>query len=134
MVSEMGIGDRVFFLGALPYDQMPDVYRMCDIFVLPSLLKENIQEQFGLVLAEAMSCGKPVVGSTAGAIPEVVGDAGMIFPAGDYEALSEVLLRLAADDGLRVRLGSQGRRRALEYFSAHENARALLFALQGIPR
>ncbi len=68
--------------------------RNTDVFVLPSLSRPNWLKQFGRVLIEAMACGVPVIGSTCGEIPNVLGEAGLIFPEGQVEALAACLCAL----------------------------------------
>ena len=75
------------FLGLVPSTEAPRYYREIDVLVLPSLTRPNWVEQFGRVLIEAMACGVAVVGSSSGEIPWVIGDAGVIFPEGDADAL-----------------------------------------------
>ena len=80
----------------------------CDVLVAPSLY-----ESFGLMYVEAMRAGKPVIGSIAGGIPEVVDDGGtgLLVPPGDVPALAEAMLRLGADADLRRAIGHQGLQR-----------------------
>jgi len=85
--------------------------------VLPSVSRPNWVEQFGRVLIEAMACETPVVGSTSGEIPYVIGDAGLLFPEADADALAQVLADLAADPARRRALGRQGRARVLAHFT-----------------
>ncbi|MGQ0671247.1 MAG: glycosyltransferase, partial [Actinomycetota bacterium] len=77
-----------------------------------------LREQFGLVLAEAMLSGVAVVGSSSGAIPEVIGDGGLVFPEGDWHALRAHLQSLADDPGRRAEIAARGRDRALRLYSA----------------
>jgi glycosyltransferase involved in cell wall biosynthesis len=77
------------------------------------------KEQFGRILIEAMACGVPVVGSSSGEIPQVIGTAGLVVPEGDAEALAAALQRLHDDTELRTRLGQLGRQRVLERYT-HE--------------
>jgi hypothetical protein len=74
-------------------------------------------EGFGMVAIEAMAAGTPVVGLAAGALPEVVGDAGLLVPPGDPAALSDALLRALTDEPLRARLVVAGPRRVAERFT-----------------
>ncbi len=115
--QRLGIADRVSFLERIPSARMPQFYSGLDVLVLPSRTTPSWKEQFGRVLVEAMSCGVPVVGSDSGAIPDVVGDAGLTFPEGDADALRECLVRLVKDHALRRALSLQGRRRVLERFT-----------------
>lgn len=82
-----------------------------DVAVVPSG-----PEGFGLVAAEAMALGVPVVAYAAGALPEVLGDAGLLVPPGDVRALREAIARVLADDDLRARMVVAGRRRAAARF------------------
>jgi len=117
LASELGISDRTSFLSFLPSWQLPDFYRQLDLLVLPSLTKPNWKEQFGRVLVEAMACGVPVIGSTCGEIPNVIGGAGLVFPEGDVEALRDSILKLMADESLRLHFAQKGRERVLERFT-----------------
>lgn len=100
-------------------DQREIAKYMCafDVFVLPSRTLPGWKEQFGRVLIEAMACETPVVGSDSGEIPNVIGDAGLIFPEGDERELAGRLLRLINDSSLRKSLGGRGRQRVLERFT-----------------
>jgi len=107
--------ERVIHAGYVPDEMMPLYYSLADVFVLPSLL-----EGFGLPLAEAMACGTPIVATTAGSIPEVVGDAGLLVPPMDATALAEALQRLLADDELCQTLGARGVKRARATYSQED--------------
>ena len=87
-----------------------------DIFVLPSRTTYTWKEQFGRTLVEAMASGVPVVGSSSGAIPEVVGEAGLIFKEEDATVLANILDSLA-DPKERDRLREKGLRRVFESYS-----------------
>jgi glycosyltransferase involved in cell wall biosynthesis len=69
------------------------------------------------VLIEAMACEVPVIGSSSGEIPNVVADAGLIFPEGDRRALQDALRHLMGDPNLRHALGQRGRARVLEHYT-----------------
>lgn len=102
---------RVHYLGVLEKKDLWGFYRALDVFVLPSLTTLYWTEQFGFVLAEAMACGVPVVGSNSGAIPEVIGDCGIVVGENDSAALAEALRSLANDANLRERYVQCGLRR-----------------------
>src|SRR5947207_12014744 len=76
---------------------------------------KRIREQFGRVIVEAMASGVPVVGSTCGAIPEVIDDAGLVFREGDPDALACALRRLLSDQALRDCLSLRGLERVKQY-------------------
>jgi len=97
--------------------EMPSYYNRLDVLVLPSLTRPNWKEQFGRVLIEAMACGVPVVGSDCGEIPNVIGQAGLIFPEGDADELRARLERLMGDPYLRMRLARLGRERVLARYT-----------------
>ena len=88
-----GIADRVEFVGPVDPDDVVDFYRTLDVLAVPSLPTPSWTEQFGRVAVEAMACGVPVVSSDAGALPDVVGGAGIVVPAGDAAALAGALRR-----------------------------------------
>lgn len=106
---------RIIMPGAVPREEVANYMRALDILVLPSLSTPTWVEQFGIVLAEAMLAGVPCVGSSSGAIPEVIGPAGIIFREGNVEELSDKLAQLIASPDLRRDLGSAAR----EFASSH---------------
>jgi len=113
--SALGIAERVAFLGAVPHDEVQAILRRLDVLVLPSRTTPRWAEQFGHVLLEAMAAGAVVVGSDSGAIPEVIGEVGIVFPEGDAEALAGALDTLATDEQTRDRLRNAGCARAEAY-------------------
>jgi len=117
LARRLGLADRVTFEGVIPSTRMAPFYKRLDALVLPSRSRPNWVEQFGRVLIEAMACGVPVVGADCGEIPNVVGDAGLIFPEGDAEALRERLARLMHDPDLWADLARRGRERVLAHFT-----------------
>ncbi|MGA9876158.1 MAG: glycosyltransferase [Solirubrobacteraceae bacterium] len=88
---ELGIADAVEFRGFIPYDEMPAVYRGAACMVLASLPIWSWEEQFGMVLAEAMAAGTPILASTSGAIPEVAAGNAAFFSPGDWVGLARQL-------------------------------------------
>jgi glycosyltransferase involved in cell wall biosynthesis len=90
--DNLGIGDAVEFCGFIPYDEMPGVYAGAACMVLASLPVWSWEEQFGMVLAEAMATGTPILASSSGAIPEVVANNAELFSPGDWVGLARRLL------------------------------------------
>jgi glycosyltransferase involved in cell wall biosynthesis len=125
---ERGVRERVVFSDQVASTAMPARYHAVDALALPSLTRPNWKEQFGRVLVEAMASGVPVIGSDSGAIPGVIGDAGLIVPEGDVPALVGALRRLRDDGALRETLIARGRQRAQTIFS-HEGVAAATVAL-----
>jgi glycosyltransferase involved in cell wall biosynthesis len=111
---ELGVSDRVEFRGEAPYADMPRVYAEATCMVLASLPRSTSaiaggprffwEEQFGMVLPEAMAAGLPIVASCSGAIPEVAGSSAMYFAPGDWRRLAELLVEgpLSRAPGTRV--------------------------------
>jgi glycosyltransferase involved in cell wall biosynthesis len=93
---DLGIEDAVEFLGFVPHEQMPRLYREAACVVLASLPTWSWEEQFGMVVAEAIAAGVPVAASTSGAIPEVAGDRARYFSSGDWPSLAQILCELLA--------------------------------------
>lgn len=122
-IDHLGLGHRVSMPGPLPSAQMPTWLQTLDALVLPSLSRPSWIEQFGRILVEAMACGVPVVGSTCGELPGVIGDGGLTFPEGDVSALTSTLQRLATDPELPADLARRGRERVLAHFT-HERVAA----------
>jgi glycosyltransferase involved in cell wall biosynthesis len=103
-------------LGPLPFAGTPDAYRACDAVVVPSRTTASWKEQFGRVLIEAMFSECAVVAYRSGAIPDVVGDVGVLVDEGDVTGLAQAMSDLMSDAGERVRLGQRGRSRALDLY------------------
>ena len=104
---------RVRLVGRLSEADLVRYYQAADVFVYPELTKPA----FGLVAAEAMACGTPVVGSDWGGIPETVGDGGVLVPPGNAKALADTVRNLVTQPQRRRELGEQARRRVCERFS-----------------
>ncbi len=117
LARQIGVGERVNLAPPVPSGAVPRWLNAFDCLALPSLTRPNWKEQFGRVLVEAMACCVPVIGSDSGEIPNVIGDAGLIFPEGDEQALRAGLARLQADAALRRRLGEAGRARVLARYT-----------------
>ena len=114
-LAQNGLLDRARFTGAVSYDLVSGFFDQMDVMVIPTQTTKRIREQFGRVIVEAMASGVPVIGSTCGAIPEVIGDAGLIFPEGDADALAGAIRRTLADKELRERMKRAGLARVQQY-------------------
>jgi len=119
--AELCVRERV---DLIPWtNDVPGELRRLDALALPSRTTPTWKEQFGRVLIEAMSCGVPVVGSSSGEIPQVIGEGGLVYPEGDIAALAAALRRLADDPALHNELGRRGRARVLEHYTQAALAR-----------
>ena len=107
LAAELGVAEQVRFPEWLEDAELEGLYRLAACFVLPSL-----EEGFGLPVLEAMERGVPVCCSNTSSLPEVVGDAGLLFDPLDVDAIRGTLLRVLGDDELRSALAERGRERA----------------------
>jgi len=123
LAADLGVSSRVTFVGHVPHDRVIDEISKLDALVLPTLTTSHCKEQFGHVLVEAMACGVPVLGSTCGAIPEVIGDAGFLFGEGRADELNVILRRLLDTPSLLASVGEAGRRRVLSEYTDEVLAR-----------
>lgn len=116
LAEQLGVAGRVEFTGQLIGDALVAALQTAAVLVLPSRTEA---ESFGMVLAEAMACGTPVVGSDVGGIPHVVthGVTGLLVPPADSDALAAACRQLLQDDALADRLGTAGRQRAVERYA-----------------
>lgn len=109
-VEELSLEQDVLFLGYVAEAHLPAIYGLADLLVFPSLY-----EGFGLPPLEAMACGTPVITSDSSSLPEVVGEAGLMVPAQDADALAEAIARVLADSGLREDLVKKGLSRSTQF-------------------
>ena len=125
----LGISERVHFTGFRT--DITKLMSACDI-----VCNASQWETFGLVLVEAMMCGKPVVASDVSGPREIVvpGETGFLFPAGDHVAMARYLDRLLSDANLRTWMGQNARKRALELFDLNKNLQLLNEAIEGFLR
>ena len=110
-VDQLGLRERVVYFDA-PHERMGDYMNAADIVVMPSRSNARWKEQYGRVAQEAMACGRTVVVSSSGALPELVGDAGIVVPEDQLDQLDVTLRRVLDDPSLRERLGRQAAERA----------------------
>lgn len=111
LIARLGIGDIVQFVSGITTEQLVQHYNEAEIVVCPSLY-----EGFGLPAGEAMSCGTAVISSNGGALPEVVGDAGIIVKAGSEQALADAISDMFENPEKREQLAKAGRQRILDTF------------------
>jgi len=112
LVRELGLRDCVTFTGRIEYEEFADYYAKATLCVIPS-----VYEGFGMPAGEAMACGIPVISTTGGALPEVVGEAGILVPPADKDALESAILALLDDPEKRKHLGEAGLKRVKNAFT-----------------
>jgi glycosyltransferase involved in cell wall biosynthesis len=133
-VAALGLSERVTFRGWGQPADVADFIRSLDALVLLTRTTNAVREQFGRVIIEAQACGVPVIGSTCGAIPDVVGDGGWIVPERDAKALREVLDRIAGDAALVQAKGQVARENVEARFTYEAVATALQMACKAAAR
>ena len=109
--QELGIADRLRWVGNVPKDQIGIYYNLCDVLVMPSVSKPA--DGLNVCVLDAMSCAKPVVGSDVAGNPLAIvdGETGIMVPEQDVAALADALVKLVDDPDLRVRQGLAARER-----------------------
>jgi glycosyltransferase involved in cell wall biosynthesis len=120
IIDELGLRDAVTFITGVPEERIIELYSEAQLAVVPSLY-----EGFSLPAIEAMSCGVPLVATTGGALPEVVGadnDTALCVPPGDSEALAAKIAMALDDEALRDRIGAAGRQRVIERWTWRHTA------------
>ena len=118
MVSNKQRGN-IRFLGEISDKEKWEMYRLCDIFVMPARDIDGDYEGFGIAYLEANICGKPVIAGRSGGVSDAVEDGvnGIMVDPEDLEQISQAIIRLAGDEKLRDFLGEEGRKRAIKKFS-----------------
>ncbi len=133
-IAAAGMADRVRWVDSVSHTQVARYINLMDVLVLPSETARQFQtltargwkEQFGHVLIEAMACRVAVIGSNSGEIPNVIQDAGLIFPEGNALTLAEQIQGLIENPNFRQNLGDRGYRRAMTHYTNRALARELL--------
>jgi phosphatidylinositol alpha-1,6-mannosyltransferase len=138
LARAVGVRDRVVFAYDVPTAELPRVYALSDIFVMPSRADEAAcdVEGFGLVFIEANACGKPVIGGRSGGISDAVvdGKTGVLVDPGDTDGLAAAIVELLEDPELARRMGEQGRQRAIAEFDWSVVAEKLWAVLTSVVR
>jgi phosphatidylinositol alpha-1,6-mannosyltransferase len=132
MAADLGVADRVQFLGSVDEGTLRSAYESCDVFALPSA-----GEGFGIVFLEAMHYRKPIIAANSGATPEVVTDreTGMLVESGNVEQLAAAMIALCTNRPERDRMGNAGSKRLQENFTfAHFKRRLHEIILAELPK
>jgi glycosyltransferase involved in cell wall biosynthesis len=129
---QLGLEDKVIFLGRVSDEELVALYHACDVFVLPSIHRS---ESWGAVQVEAMACGKPVVCTELGtgtSFVNVNGQTGLVVPPRDSDALAQAISTLLQDEPLRQQMGRHARERAEKEFSSTTMANRLVDLYQDV--
>jgi glycosyltransferase involved in cell wall biosynthesis len=129
LIKRLGIGRLITFTGRIDNGEFVRQYARAAIAVVPS-----VYEGFGLPAGEAMACGVPVISTTGGALPEVMGDVGLLVPPADPEALSRAIIELLDNPGRARRMGEAGFRRVQDLFTWERAAQKTVEAYREVIR
>lgn len=132
--TDLGIQKQLILLESVPHDEVPRYINLMSVLVLPSQSTSEFKtmtavgwkEQFGHVLIEAMASKVPTIGSDSGEIPNVIGDAGLVFPEGDVTALQNCLQQLRSQPEFAQELSEKGYQRAIAQYTNQALAKQLL--------
>jgi glycosyltransferase involved in cell wall biosynthesis len=119
-IERLGLSDAVTFISGVPEERIIELYSEAELAIVPSL-----DEGFSLPAIEAMSCAVPLVATTGGALPEVVGadgDTALVVEPGDSEALAAKIAQALDDPELRARVGANGRQRVIDRWTWRHTA------------
>ena len=123
IASRLNISKKMILINAVPAEEVPRYINCMDVLILPSITTPGWVEFFGRVLVEAMMCEVPVIGSNSGEIPNVIGNAGLIFQEGNEKELKDKLVMITRDPDLRRSLTKSGLTRATSLFTWESIAR-----------
>ena len=131
LADELGVSANVIFTGKIPDVELPYFYLACDVFVIPSLV-----EAFGLVTIEAMACGKPVIGTNVGGIPDTIieGLTGFLVSPRDPSGLSEKIVLLLKSCQLRGEMGRAGKETVNRRFNMEERIKRIVRLYESLKR
>lgn len=124
--ESLQIADLVIWRGAVRHEQAPAELNCFDVLVLPSRTTPKWKEQFGHVLIEAMAMGIPVIGSSSGEIPNVIGRPDLVFQEEDSEGLARILEQMIGDPDWRQSVKKYGLKRVYEHYTHKRIAERLL--------
>ena len=122
-VQQLGLEDRVQFVGTVLNRDLPRYFRGASLFVCPSITVRDWEEQIGMANIQAMACGVPVISTESGAIPEYVkhGETGLLVPEQQPKLLSQAMVDVLSNPELANHLSTTGRKYAVEHYNANEN-------------
>jgi glycosyltransferase involved in cell wall biosynthesis len=109
-INNLDLEGMIYFTGYVSQEDLPLVYNLSSLFVYPT-----IYEGFGLPVLEAMACGVPVITTDVSSLPEIVGEAGMLVPVNDVEALYGAMIAVLGDEDVRRKMINKGMQRAAKF-------------------
>lgn len=117
LISKYSLESGVQHLGYVPHRELPEYYSAVDCVVVPTITTSGCKEQFGRVIVEAMACGTPVIGSTSGAIPSVIGETGLVFEDNNVDDLTEKITNMITSPELHQHYSEVVRKRVINNYS-----------------
>ncbi|NMB56391.1 glycosyltransferase family 4 protein [Candidatus Beckwithbacteria bacterium] len=120
LVEENGIKPEFY-----PYEQIPQITAQADCLILPSKPTQFWEEYYGMVLLEAMACGVPIISTNSGAIPEILGQTGIIVNHSSSQQLFKAMVKIIENKNLRQELSQKGLERVKEKFDCRKQAQKL---------
>jgi glycosyltransferase involved in cell wall biosynthesis len=130
LARRVGAEEAVRFVGGIPFGELPDYFRLCDLFI-NSTVQQN---GYDLTMVEAMACGKAVVSSNIGSTPTLISDGvdGLLFPTADRGALARRVIGILGDEGGRAAIGARARQKVLSQFTLEAMVEATLGAYRTV--
>lgn len=127
LAAQLGVSERVTFVGHVSPDDLPGLYAACDVFVHPNRVEGSDIEGFGLVFLEAAAAGRPAIGGNSGGVPETLidGETGVLVSGTDVSELARAIQGLAGDPARRRQMGMAARARVERDFTWERAARAV---------
>jgi phosphatidyl-myo-inositol dimannoside synthase len=121
LCMSVGVREHVVFAGRIPDEDLPEIYALSNVFVMPSREQLELRdvEGFGIVFLEANACARPVIGGRSGGIPDAIVDGvtGLLVSPNDPEDIANAIKRLLTDRELAVHMGQQGHLRVVRDFN-----------------
>ena len=119
---QLGLDNTVTFYGYCPRERLSQLYNKADVFILPSLA-----ESFGIVFAEAMACGLPVIGGRTGGVPDLVKeDNGILVNPSKIDDITNAIITLKTNSALREKMGITNRKKVVDAYSWYNVAQSYL--------
>ncbi len=130
----LNLSKNIIFLSFMENTELNRYYRLADVFVMPSMTTITWEDQFPFAVVEALASGLPVIVTESGGMPELVGNAGKIYPQGNYSKLAGHLYEILTDKQLKQTMSDNSRQRAEEMFDNKENSLKIYSVFEKIVR
>ncbi len=134
LVKKLNVSNNILFVGAKHKNEIYDEMMQCDLFILPSKNVDGDVETFGIVYLEAGACGKAVIGTRQGGVPDAIaeGISGVLVEPGNITQLTNEMIKLIENKKMRIKMGINGKKRVEEEFTWYKIAKVLEDHLKSI--